>query len=166
MNTPKLILLIISLGLLVACQPDKPASDTNEGSSQTDSDGAKQAVLSMHDFVMTKDLSDSLTFNQWTSFFTSDFLWSGSKGQPPIEMGKDGFKGYRGAFKNIKASYDGITVDYVDASCNLAYVSYHFHEVVTTIKTNEVDHELLVSALVTLKKDTSGNWKIAFLVFN
>ena len=166
MNTTKLILLFISFGLLTACQQDKPTSSTNESSTPTDSDGAKQAVLSMYDFVMTKDLSDSPTFNQWTSFFTSDFLWSGSKGKPPIQMGKDGFSGYRAAFKSIKASYDGITIDYVDASCNLAYVSYHFHEVVTKLKTNEVDHELLVSALVTLKKDESGKWKITFLVYN
>ena len=166
MKTLKLILLFVTLGLLMACQQDKPANSTDESSPITDSEGAKQTVLSMHDFVMTKDLSDSLTFNQWTSFFTPDFLWSGSKGQPPIQMGKDGFKGYRAAFKSIKASYDGITIDYVDASCNLAYVSYHFHEVVTTLKTNEVDHEVLISALVTLKKDDAGKWKIAYLVFS
>jgi hypothetical protein len=158
MNTTRLIILFISLGLLTACQQDKPTNSTNEGSTPTDSEGAKQAVLSMHDFVMTKDLSDSLTFNKWTSFFTNDFLWSGSKGLPPIKMGKDGFKGYRAIFKDIKASYDGITIDYVDASCNLAYVSYQFHEVVTVIKTNEVDHEVLISALVTLKKDEAGKW--------
>lgn len=148
----------------MACQQDKPTSSPDAGSSLTDSDAAKQAVLSMHEFVMTQDLSDSLTFNQWTSFFTSDFLWGGSKGQPP-KMGKDVFKGYRVAFKSIKASYDGITIDYVEASDNLAYVSYHFHEVATTIKTNEVDHEVSYSALVTLKKDEAGKWKLAFLVF-
>ena len=80
-------------------------------------------------------------------------------------MDKDGFTVYRGAFKSIKANFVGITIDYVDASCHLAYVSYHFHEVVTNVKTNEVVNDVLYSALVTLKKDEAGKWKIAFLVY-
>lgn len=127
---------------------------------------AKQAVLFMYDFIATKDLSDSLTFNQWTTFFTSDFLWIGSQGQAPNPMGKDGFKSYRGAFKTIKASFDGVTVDHVEASGYLAYVVYRFHEVVTSLKTNEVVKDAMTSAVVTLKKDAKGKWKIAFLAYN
>lgn len=129
-----------------------------------DTDGAKQAVISMYEFIATKDLSDSLTFNQWTTFFTSDFLWLGSKGEAPNPMGKDGFKGYRGAFKTIRANFDGITIDRVDASGDLAYVVYHFHEVVTSLKTNEVVRDVMTSAVVTLKRE-KGKWKIAFLAY-
>ncbi len=100
---------------------------------------AKQAVLSMYDFIATKDLTDSLTFNQWTTFFTRDFIWIGAQGKAPSPMGKDGFKGYRGAFKTIKATFDGMTVDHVDTSGDLAYVVYRFHEVVTSLKTKEVE---------------------------
>lgn len=54
-----------------------------EVATKTDMAEAKQALISMYDFVMTKDLSDSLIFNQWVSFFTNDVVWMSSKGQAP-----------------------------------------------------------------------------------
>jgi hypothetical protein len=48
---------------------------------------------------------------------------------------------------------------------HLAYVVYHFHEVVTSLKTNEVVSDGLTSAIVTLKKDETGKWRIAFIAY-
>jgi ketosteroid isomerase-like protein len=165
-SSVKFLTLSIALsvaGSLASCTdtPKAPA----EAVIINDTEDVKQAVLAMYEFVGTQDLSDSLTFNQWTSFFTSDFLWIGAKGTPPTAMGKDGFKGYRGAFKTIKATFDGITIDHVDTSGDLAYVVYHFHEVVTSLKTNEVVSDGLTSAVVTLKKDETGKWRIAFVAY-
>jgi ketosteroid isomerase-like protein len=119
----------------------------------------------MHDAAMTRDLSDSLIFDQWTDFFTSDFLYGESEGKPAIQMGKDGFKLIREAFKSIRISYDEIIIDHVDASCELAYVSYHYHATVTTIKTNETQ-DISRSALVILRKNKTAEWKVAYQSFN
>jgi ketosteroid isomerase-like protein len=148
-------------GTFISCN-DAGKSSLAEVATKSDTTGAKQALISMYDFVVTKDLSDSLIFNQWMSFFTKDVLWMSSKGQAP---GPVDFTGYRGVFKNNKAFIDKLIIDRVDASGGLAYVLYHFHEVVKTIKTNEVVADNTYSALVTLKKDASGKWMIALIAY-
>ena len=135
-----------------------------ENSLKIDSVAVTQVVLSMLDAAMTTDLSDSLIFNQWTNFFTSDFLYGESEGKPAIEMGKDGFKLIREAFKDIKINYDETTIDHVAASCDLAYVSYHYNATVTTIKTNETQG-ISRTALAILRKN-KAEWKIAYQSFN
>jgi len=144
---------------------DKETKNTPNKLTTIDSVDVKKVVLSMHDAVTTTDLSDSLTFNQWTDFFTSDFLYMQSKGMPAIQMGKVDFKDMREAFKSIKISYDEIIIDYVDTSCDLAYVSYQYKAIVTTIKTNE-SQDISNSALLILRKNKEAEWKIAYLVFN
>lgn len=146
-------------------EKDQETKSTTKNSIKIDSVAVKQAVLSMHDAVMTRDLSDSLTFDKWTDFFTSDLLYMDSEGKPPIQMGKVGFKPIREAFKSIKINYDEIIIDYVEASFDLAYVAYHFNGTVTTIKTNETQ-EISRSALVILRKNKEAEWKIAYQSFN
>ncbi|WP_156125401.1 hypothetical protein [Cellulophaga sp. Hel_I_12] len=158
MKKPLIILLAF---LAISCHSEKKnqtASISNladikkqENSLKIDSFAVAQVVLSMLDVAMTKDLSDSLVFNQWTDFFTSDFLYGESEGKPALEMGKDGFKLIREAFKNIKINYDEIIIDHVEASSDLAYVSYHYIATVTTIKTNETQG-ISRSALAILRK--------------
>ncbi|MFT6929466.1 MAG: ketosteroid isomerase-like protein [Sediminicola sp.] len=165
----KLFTILTLSTVLFSCntnpKKDKETKNTTEKLTKIDSVDVKQVVLSMHDAVMTNDLSDSLTFNQWTDFFTSDFLYMQSEGKPAIKMGKIGFKDMREAFKSIKISYDEIIIDYVDSSCDLAYVSYHYKAIATTIKTNE-SQDISSSALLILKKNDAAEWKIAYLVFN
>lgn len=136
-----------------------------ENSLKIDSVAVTQVVFSMLDDVMTKDLSDSLVFNQWTNFFTSDFLYGESEGKPAIEMGKDGFRLTREAFKEIRINYDDILIDHVEASGDLGYVSYHYNATVTTIKTNETQG-ISRSALTILRKNKAAEWKIAYQSFN
>jgi ketosteroid isomerase-like protein len=73
------------------------------------------------------------------------------------------FEAYRGVFKTNKLNVDGMAIDRADASGDLAYVVFHFHEVLKTIKTNEVVVDVSHSAVATLKKDAAGKWKMAFL---
>ena len=146
-------------------EKDKETKSTTKNSTKIDSVAVTQVVLSMLDAAMTTDLSDSLTFDQWTNFFTSDFLYGESGGKPAIEMGKDGFKLTREAFKDSRINYDEITIDYVDASCDLAYVSYHYNATVTTIKTNETQG-ISNTALAILRKNKAGAWKVAYQSFN
>jgi ketosteroid isomerase-like protein len=136
-----------------------------EESFKIDSVAVTQVVLSMHDAVTNRDLRDSLTFNQWTDFFTSDLLYGQSEGKPAIEMGKVGFKPIREAFRDIKINYDKIIIDHVFASCDLAYVSYHYDATVTTIKTNEIQ-DISRSALAILRKNKAAAWKVAYQSFN
>ncbi|WP_027076379.1 Cif family virulence factor [Maribacter antarcticus] len=165
----KLCTILILATVLFSCntnpEKDKETKSITKNSTKIDSVNIKQVVLSMHDAVMTRDLSDSLTFNKWTDFFTSDFLYMESEGKPPIQMGKVDFKPIREAFKSIKINYDEIIIDYVDASCDLAYVAYHFHGTVTTIKTNE-SQDISRSALVILRKNKKAEWKVAYQSFN
>jgi ketosteroid isomerase-like protein len=166
----KKIFTILTLAtVLFSCntnpEKDKETKSTTKNLTKIDSISVKQAVLSVHDAVMTRDLSDSITFNKWTDFFTSDLLYMESEGKPPIQMGKMGFKPIREAFKSIKINYDEIIIDYVDASCDLAYVAYHFQGTVTTIKTNE-SQDISRSALIILRKNKEAEWKIAYQSFN
>ena len=87
-----------------------------------------------------------------------------SEGKPAIQMGKDDFKLIREAFKSIRISYDEIIIDYIDVSWDLAYVPYHFHSTVATIKTNE-SQDISRSALTILKKNKAAAWKIAYQSF-
>jgi ketosteroid isomerase-like protein len=164
----KLLTILTLATVLFSCnthpEKDNETKSTTKNFTKIDSIAAKQTVLSMHEAVMTRDLSDSLTFNKWTDFFTSDFLYMESEGKPPIQMGKVGYKPIREAFKSIKINYDDIIIDYVDASCDLAYVAYHFHGTVTTIKTNE-SQDISRSALVVLRKNKEAEWKIAYQSF-
>ena len=64
---------------------------------------------------------------------------------------------------NIKVNYKGLVIDRVETSGDLAYILYHFQEVATSIKTNEVVNDVFFSAVAILKKSTAGTWKIAVL---
>lgn len=165
----RLFTILILTTVLFSCntnpEKDKETKNTTEKLTKIDSIDVKQVVLSMHDAVMTNDLSDSLTFNQWTDFFTSDFLYEGSEGKPPVQMGKVDFKPIREAFKSIKINYDEIIIDNVDTSCDLAYVTYRFHGTVTTIKTNE-SKDISRTAIVFLRKNKEEEWKVAYQSFN
>ena len=147
------------LGTLPSCNSAGNTSLANK-LQKSDTAEVRQAVKSFYDFIMTKDLSDSLVFNQWMSMLTNDVVWLSAKGVAPSPVD---FGGYRNIFKNNKAYFDQLTIDRVDASSELAYVLYHFHEVVKAIKTNEVVADDLYSAVVALKKDATGKWKIALL---
>jgi ketosteroid isomerase-like protein len=165
----KLFIILTLVTVLFSCNTNlekgKETKSIVENLTEIDSVAAKQTVLSMHDAIMTRDLSDSLTFNKWTDFFTSDLLYMESDGKPPIQMGKVDFKPTREAFQSIRINYDEIIIDYVDTSCDLAYVAYHFHGTVTTIKTNESE-DISRSALVILRKNKETKWKIAYQSFN
>jgi len=160
----KNLTIILLACLSISCNSEKKnqAASTidlaelkkQENSLKIDSVAVTQVVFSMLDDAMTKDLSDSLVFNQWTNFFTSDFLYGESEGKPAIEMGKDGFKLVREAFKEIRINYDDILIDHVEASGDLGYVSYHYNATVTTIKTNETQG-ISRSALAILRKKNS-----------
>lgn len=159
----KIRFLFLAIGLLLGCQQNKSADSPQIDAAKTDKEDAEQALISVYDFINKSDLSDSLTYNKWPSFFTDDILFISSKGQAPNPFP---FDMYRGVFKTVKASYDGITIDRVDASGDIAYVLYHFHEVVKKIENSEVVKDTLISAVVTLKKDATGKWKIAVIGYS
>ncbi len=159
----KIRFLFLAIGLLIGCQQNKSDDSPTIDTTQADKDEAKQALISVYDFMNRSDLSGSLTYNKWPSFFTDDILFIASKGQAPNPFP---FDMYRGAFKTLKASYDGITIDRVDASGDLAYVLYHFHEVVKKIENGEVVKDSLISGVVTLKRDATGKWKIAVIGYS
>ncbi|MAE85337.1 MAG: hypothetical protein CMB80_21565 [Flammeovirgaceae bacterium] len=165
----KLFILLILMSVLFSCninsEENKKSNSAIDILNTTDSIAATQVVLSMHDAVMTRDLSDSLTFSKWTDFFTSDFLYGESEGKPAMQMGKVNFEPIREAFKSIKINYDEIIIDNVDASCDLAYVTYHFHGSVTTIETNE-SQDVSRSALVILRRNKKAEWKVAYQSFD
>jgi ketosteroid isomerase-like protein len=159
----KLSLLLVVIVFFSGCRQSQSTDSPKEDVIKTAKDEAKRALLSVYDFINTNDLSDSLTFNKWPSYFTKDILFISSNGKAPNPFP---FDMYRGIFKTLKVSYDQMTIDRVDASGDLAYVLYHFHELAKKIETGEVVKDALISAVVTLKKDAAGKWKIAVIGYS
>lgn len=164
MGTLKIIIILL-VGSLLSCAQEKSTKNEIKESRKIDSVAVTQAVISMHQAVTTKDLSDSLVFHEWTKFFTSDLLYAESEGTPAIEMGKENFKRIREAFQSISMDYDNLIIDHVDASCDIAYVSYHYNATVTTIATDEAQ-VIARSALAILKKNSESEWKVAYQAFH
>ena len=158
MKSLSLILFI----LLFACMAEnKNESVELEDTSRSDVEIVKQALLSSYDFINNEDLTDSLTFNQYKSFFDDDFVMLPSEGNP-LSNKETILEGFRGLFKTHKCNFD-VTIDQIEVSGDLAYVLYHYHEVFTNIETGENLFDIMHSAIAVLRKDVEGNWKLVVL---
>ena len=145
-----LIVFIVLAG--ISCQGKTPESPEDE---------VKEAFLAMYNFLNNEDLTDSLTFNKYQSLYTDDFVILGDGGSVPLEK-ESILKSFRGMFKSYKPNID-ITIDRLEVSGKLAYVLYHYHEVMTNIETNEKVIDVMHSAIMILRKDEDNTWKCSVL---
>jgi len=153
--------LILSILLFACTAKNKNDSVELEDTSKSDVEIVKHALLSSYDFINNEDLTDSLTFNQWKSFFDDDFVMLPSEGKP-LSNKETILEGFRGLFKTHKGHFD-VTIDRIEVSGDLAYVLYHYHEVFTNIETGENLYDIMHSVIAVLRKDAQGNWKTVVL---
>jgi ketosteroid isomerase-like protein len=145
-----LILLIFLAG--ISCQDKTSESPENE---------VKEAFMSMYEFLNNEDLTDSLIFNKYQLFYTDDFVFLGDGGSIPGDR-ESILKSLGGMFKNLKPNID-VTIDRLEVSGSLAYILYHYHELMTNIETNETVFDAMHSAIMVLRKDADNNWKCCVL---
>jgi len=154
----KYLSLILFILLFACTAENKNDSVEQEDTSKSDVEIVKQTLLSSYDFINNEDLTDSLTFNQYKSFFDDAFVMLPREGKP-LSNKETILEGQRRLFKTHKGNFD-VTIDQIEVSGDLAYVLYHYHEVFTNIETGENLYDIMHSAIAVLKKDMQGNWKM------
>ena len=131
--------------------------------TESTQDEVKETFLSMYDYFNNEDLSDSLIFDKFKSFYTDDFVVLGDDGNLPLQK-ESVFRSWEGLFSNIDPNFD-VSIDRIEVSGNLAYVLYHYHEVLTNIKTGETVIDVMHSAIAVMRRDADNNWKCSVLKY-
>jgi len=150
----KLLLSLIVLLILagISCQKEPTKAPEDE---------VKETFLSVYDRFNNEDLSDSLTFNNLKLLYADDFVFLGDKGSIPHDK-ESILQSWEGLFKNLKPNFE-VTIDRLEVSGDLAYILYHYHEVLTNIETNDTVIDVMHSAIMVMKKDADNNWKCSVL---
>ncbi|TJY35878.1 YybH family protein [Pontimicrobium aquaticum] len=156
----KLIYLILII--FFACNNKK--NNTALATTNSDKDAVRKAIINNYDFINNNNLSDSLTFNRFKTFYSDSFVLGPSEGNP-LSNKETILEEWRELFKENKATFD-LKINRVEVSGNLAYVLYHYNEKLTNIETGDLYFEVIQSAIAILKKDSFGNWKFEVLRWN
>ena len=156
--TPLLILFLIT-----SCDTKTNTTGKTENQGKPSAEEAREAFDSFWALFNNEDLSDSLTFNRFLSFFADDFLMTGNEGAFP-DRATGLLDWLRGEVKTHKPNFD-ITVDKVVASEDLAYILYRYHETFTEIETGDITTDVMHSAIMILRKNEEGTWRCVFMKF-
>lgn len=151
---------ILILFLFNSCDSRTNTTD-NQNKSHTEE--ARSAFDAAWDVLNNQDLSDSLTFNKFKSFFADDFQTIGDEGHPPDNM-EWLFPFLRGKVKTHIPNAD-ITVDKVDASEDFAYVLFRYRETFRERATGKITIDVMHSSVMILKKNEEGIWKCVLWKF-
>ncbi len=138
-------------------------TNTNEIQNISFKEEARMAFDSNWDLIRKSNLSDSLTFNKFMSFFADDFLTFGNEGSIPDDM-KGTFNWLQNYIKTHKANID-ITIDKVDASQDFAYILFRYREYFNEIESKNITIDVMHSSIMILRKNKLGEWKCVLWKF-
>ena len=157
------MLLGICCTLFVGCQQKTdPVADVLE-SPVNYTQEVQQAFESFWSKFNGGQMADSIVFNQTMSFFADDLLMPGDTGKLPGD-GKGLFGWLKGYVQNNKPFFD-VTVDRIEATKDMAYVLYRYHETFTDLATGEYSVDVKHSAIMVLRRNDDGIWKCVVMKF-
>lgn len=149
--------IALIIGLTSFDMKESKAPELKE-KAKSDEEVVRQTLLSLYDFINKEDLTDSLTYNKFKTFYDEKFVLLPSNAEPLSDK-ETILEGWRGLFKTHKGNFD-VTIDRIEVSGDMAYALYSYREVFTNLKTKEKQVDVMHSAISILKRDAKNNWKV------